>query len=60
MLAEDEGCGFDFQKRSDETSNAETHLQDADQRLLQGLMERLETMKEEPADAGSDSERKED
>ena len=38
-------------------SVAKTHLQDADQQLLQGLMERLEAMKEEPTDAGSTDQR---
>jgi len=41
-------------------SVARTNLQDADQRLLQGLMERLKTMKEEPADAASDDQRTKD
>lgn len=48
------------EERIQQESVAKTHLQDADQRLLQGLMERLESMKEETANAGSDSERTED
>jgi len=48
------------EERIQQESVAKTHLQDADQRLLQGLMERLEAMKEEPANATSESERTED
>ena len=47
------------EERVQQEAVAKTYLQDADQQLLQGLMERLEAMKEEPADVG-DSERTED
>ncbi len=48
------------EERVQQESVAKTNLQDADQRLLQGLMERLENMKEESADAESDDQRAND
>ena len=48
------------EERVHQDAVAKTNLQDADQRLLQGLMQRLETMKEEPTDAASDDQRTKD